>query len=229
MTVIEPVSVIEVLPKSKAIGFTSCFTYDEFLRSAPELSEHIRERNVHLRLTAEEQDFFCMYPEFLNFVALISEDAPDSWIILPIWEHIARACARFDLRVLSDDDELEQLTHLLGEPDISAFLEEHPLPLLLIFDEEWHLQAQWGPHPQAIDAPLEHWLSEHPTFETLAESVTADDHADYLILSEQLAFQMRIWYNGGLAKETVSEIRTLLASLHAESPDEEGDEDEGVK
>jgi hypothetical protein len=135
---------------------------------------------------------------------------------------IATSSPRFTLQVVRDTDDLTGLDRLVEELDLAGAVNELDLPLLLLFDEEWNYQGQWGPHPQEAEHQLDEWFGQHPDYETLAESETAAAQASYAALLDQLTHEMRVWYNSGLNTACVREVRQLLAGLlDDEAVDEE--------
>jgi hypothetical protein len=102
--------------------------------------------------------------------------------------------------------------------DITTILEEWDLPQFLCFDEDWYLQAQWGPRPSQAEAQVERWLAAHPEYETLADDETPEGHDRYVALVEELIFEMRTWYNSGLARNCLDEWLDLLRAWQAEEP-----------
>lgn len=201
------------LALNKSLAYTAIPTYQEYLHQLSPFANRLRQRSNEVRLGAEAQSFFSTYPDFIHFVALVSEETPDSWIVPPIWARISQSSPRFVIRVLSEEDNLTALATLLDESDLDTFLNEIELPQLFIFDEEWTLQGQWGPHPQSFDSFLDAWLADYPEYERLTESDDPVDVANYSVLAEQLTGEMRMWYNDALNQECASEIRTLLAGL----------------
>ena len=202
-----------MLVQRRTLAYTALPTYEEFLHHHSSLSTQLRQRASEVRLTSDDQSELSTYPDFIHFVALISDETPDSWILLPIWARIAQVSPRFSLRVATEQNDLQPLAQLLGEDDIIHWLEEQELPLLLILDEELNLQAPWGPHPLNLDPLLDRWLSDHPQYEALTESNDPVDIAAYIVLANQLASEMRVWYNDSLNHACVLELRTLLTSL----------------
>lgn len=217
------------LALNKSLAFTSIPTYQEYLHQLSSFANRLRQRANEVRLSAEEQSFFSTYPDFLHLVALVSEETPDSWIVPPIWERIAASSPRFTIRLLTEEDELSPLACLLDESDLETFLSEIELPQLFIFDEEWNLQGQWGPHPQSFDSFLDTWLADYPEYERLTESDDPTDIANYTILAEQLTGEMRMWYNEVLNQECASEIRLLLSGLSQDVLETEPSPDDSVE
>lgn len=211
-----------MLVQHRTLAYTALPTYEEFLHHLSSLSTRLRQRASEVRLTSDDQSELSSYPDFIHFVAFIDEETPDSWIVPPIWSRIAQVSPRFSLRVATEQNDLEPLAQLLGEDDMISWLEEQELPLLLILDEELTLQAQWGPHPRSLDPLLDRWLADHPQYEALTESDDPVDIAAYAVLADQLAGEMRVWYNDSLNHACVAELRSLLIGLI----DENGASDE---
>ena len=115
----------------------------------------------------------------------------------------------------------EVLATLAEELDLNENLAELDLPLLLIFDEDWEFQGQWGPHPQEAERYLEEWFERNPAYETLAEADTPVAQKNYAALLEELTHEMRVWYNTDLNYACAQEVHELLASLIEEGEPEE--------
>ena len=201
---------------NKSLAFTVLPTYQEYLHQLSSFANRLRQRANEVRLSAEEQSYFSTYTDFLHFVALVSEETPDSWIVPPIWARIAQSSPRFTIRIVTEEDNLSPLALLLDEKEPGTIFNDLELPQLFIFDEEWNLQGQWGPHPQNFDSFLDAWLADYPEYERLTESEDPNDIANYTVLAEQLTGEMRMWYNDTLNQECALEIRTLLAKLSQE-------------
>jgi len=206
-----------ILPiQQKIFGFTTGLTAAEFLTATPALTKLVRQRLNEIRIPTLVQDYFITYPDTLNFALLISEDAPETAIILPLWVRIAQLSSKFSLRIFRDTDNLNLLNRLLEEVDLMEDLGELELPICYIFDEEWDYQTQWGPHPQAAEPFLDKWFEQHGEYETLAEDETPEAQQKYALLMQTLIQQMRVWYNSGLDRACIHELRDLLASLREE-------------
>ncbi len=216
-----------ILPVSQKIfGFTSGLTSNEFLENTPALAKLLRQRVSEVRIPPAIQDFLVAYPDNLNFAFIVSEDAPETGIVLPIWMRLARLSSRFSLRIFCDTDNLNLLNQLTEELDLIEDLGEVELPLCLLFDEEWNYQAQWGPHPQAAEPLLDQWFEEHKEYEALAEADTPEAQQQYALLIQHLTQQMRVWYNSGLDRACLQEIHDLLIKLREDEEPEVGAEEE---
>lgn len=196
-------------------------TFGEFLANAPTLAPLLAARAHEIRLPWDTQDFLINYPDVLHWVVVLSEDTPETVVVVPILVRIAQLSTRFTLQIVRDSEAQSLLSGLAEDLEPNGDLSEIDLPLLLIFDEEWEFQAQWGPHPEAAERYLDEWFGRHPEYETLAESEAALDQEIYGALLEKLTHEMRVWYNSGLNKACIREIHTLLATLLAENDEEE--------
>jgi hypothetical protein len=213
---------VKTLPvQQKAVAFTTSLTFREFLDLSPTLATFLQQRYDEVRLPLPAQTFFLTYPDVLNFIVLVNEESPDTWVVLPILVRIARSSPHFTLRILRDSDDLSMLATLAEELDLNENLAELDLPLLLIFDEEWEFQGQWGPHPQEAERYLEEWFERNPAYETLAEADTPVAQQNYAALLEELTHEMRVWYNTDLNYACAQEVQELLASLIEEGEPEE--------
>lgn len=214
-----------VLPvQQKIFAFTTGLTAAEFLAAAPTLARLVHQRYQEVRIPPPLQDYFVNYPDQLNFALLLSEEAPETPIILPIWMRIARLSPRFALRIFRDTDDLNLISQLLEEVDLHEEVGELELPLCFLFDEEWNQQSQWGPHAQAAEAYFDQWFEQHSDYETLADDETPEAQRRYAALITDLIYQMRVWYNSELDRATLQEIRDLLATLR-EDGDGNGEEE----
>jgi len=217
-------NIIPLPVRENAFGFTSALSFHEYIEQSQYYTELLPRRYDEIRIAADEQGFFSTYPDTLRFVVLVAEDSPETVIILPILMRISDACPRFDLRILREDDHLDLLDSLIDDIDIGGSLGEMDLPMLLIFDEEWQFQAQWGPRPQAANEYLEAWLAENPLDETVEGHETLDSEEISSLLFNRLIHEMRVWYNSGLNHACAVEIRELLSALSDESDAEDMDE-----
>ena len=195
--------------QQKAFTITSGFTFSEFIQHFSGDRALLRSRVGEVRVPPAIQEAIVTYPDILNLLLLVNEDAPETIIILPIIVRLAQLSSRVVLRILRDTDDLTLLAGAVEDLD----LEEIDLPLLLIFDEEWSWQAQWGPQPAAAEAYLESWLETHNEFEALAEDETVAGQITYARLSHLLLHEMRVWYNSGLNQACIQEIYELLGTL----------------
>ncbi|HMN30673.1 MAG TPA: hypothetical protein PKE45_21150, partial [Caldilineaceae bacterium] len=158
----------------------------------------------------------------LNMLLLVDEESPEMVAVAPVLVALAHSSARFSLRILRSTDDLSALDRLVDELDLVGSSGEIALPLLLVFDEEWNYQGQWGPHPQAAEPFWESWFDRFPEYEDLATATTAEGQASYAALLATLTQEMRVWYNSGLSAACIREVQGLLAGLI----DEESAEDE---
>lgn len=216
----------QISTQNRSLTYSGAPTYQEFTRQQGSQRVLLLQRLSEIRLHHDAQPFFTQYPDTLNFAALVTEGDPDMYAVLPIWERVVQCNRRFDLRIFSDDDGVATFRRLLGDTDLGDDLENFDLPLIVAFDEEWQYQFHWGPRPQSADSYLDEWLANHPTYEALAESDNPQDHATVEALTSELAYEMRVWYNSGLAHDCIAEIQALLAALQDSDEDanEVGDE-----
>lgn len=201
--------------------FTSGLTFAEYLDYLElESRQFLRRRYDIVRVDPETQLFLATYPSWLYLVIVVSEDTPDTRMILPIVQRMVECSARIDLRIVSDEVDLAALNQLLDEEiDLEEDLGEIELPLLLVFDEEWNFQTQWGPRPEAAEARLETWIAAHPTYETLLdENPESSEALDSLVAD--LTNQMRLWYNDDLTDACIGEIQALLETLISDESEE---------
>ncbi len=209
---------IEISPKplpirQKAFTITALMAFGEYLSTLTvEQRQFMQIRLNEVRLLPDQQEFLLTYPDVLNVVVVVSDDAPETAIIVPIFEHIVAVSPRMSLRILRDTDDL---TMLEAAVDDLALDDENgiDLPLLFIFDEGWACQAQWGPQPESAEAYLDQWLGMHPNYESFAESDDVEEQDIYWQLTDQLLYEMRMWYNSALDKECIRELCELLATL----------------
>lgn len=210
---------ISLLDREQALLYTAASTVEEFVAAA-----HSRElltiRRREVRLPADDQAFFTAYPDVIHWLVVVADDSPDTVAVLPVLATIAALCIQIDLRVLHDDEAPAFLAALMHDPEAARLPAEADLPLLLTFDEEWHLLDQWGPHPQAIEPYLDRWLAEHPEFEVLAEDESPAGLVAYHRLLDLLTQEMRLWYNSSLTTALSGELRALLTRLHEGHDDE---------
>lgn len=217
-----------ILPvQQKIFAFTSGLTAAEFLATAPTLAKLVHQRYQEVRIPTPLQDYFINYPEQLNFALLLSEEAPETSMILPLWLRIAQLSPRFTLRIFRDTDNLNLLNQLLEEVDLNEEVGELELPLCFLFDEEWNQQSQWGPHAQAAEPYFDQWFEQHSDYETLADDEAPAAQRRYAALITDLIYQMRVWYNSELDRATLQEIRDLFATLREEEETDGNGEEEG--
>ncbi|MCX6044597.1 MAG: thioredoxin family protein [Chloroflexi bacterium] len=209
--------------QQKALAFTSSLTFREFLEKSPTIAPLLRGRYQEVRIPLAEQTFLLTYPDILNFIVIVNEESPDTLVVLPILVRMAAASPHFWLGILRDTDDLSMVDALIDEIDFAEDLGDLDLPLLLVFDEEWNFQGQWGPHPQEAERYLEEWFENHPEYAKLAEGETLIAQKTYATLLNQLTHEMRAWYNSDLNRACFLEIRELLAGLLEETEADEQD------
>lgn len=219
--------------EQRSLAFAACLDVGEYLGARPDLRDLFCARRGEVRIPPAAQLFFAEYPDTLHFVALVNDALPETAVVTPVWARIADACSRADLRVLADDGDTA-LGKVINDPDALAEIDGVELPQLLIFDDEWQLQARWGPRPPAADVYLDEWLAGHPEYETLADGAasltapTPEAQQAFAALNRALTHEMRIWYNSGLDRECVQGVQAVLAALQEEAdPGDGGDGDEG--
>lgn len=206
--------------QNKAFTFTSSLTVQEYLDATPHQRQLVQVRFKEVRLSPSAQDYFLSYPDILNFLMVVSDDAPETAIVLPIIQRIVGTSPRFTLRVIRDTDDLSRIEEAVDDLDLSEE-SETDLPLLLLFDEEWNWREQWGPRPEGAEAYFDQWLEAHPEFEQLANGESDEEQNDYSRLTDELLQEMRVWYNSGLDQECIREICELLQSLQEDDSEDD--------
>ncbi len=201
-----------ILADDKAIAYGRCLTFPEYCQLQEDRGRLLQMRYAETRLAPARQDAMVGYGEMLYVVALVTDEDPDTIAVLPVVVRLTDASQRIQMRILSDED-LRLLTVLLPDLDMVAVLEEWDLPQLFVFDEEWELQAQWGPRPAQAERNLEEWMGRYPEYETLAEDETAEAQERYASLMTALTYEMRVWYNSSLADACQHEFCEILVGL----------------
>lgn len=215
----------KILPiQHKSFAFTSTLTVNEYLDSNPPYLSLIKIRRQEVRATAETQEYLINYPDILNFLLIVSEDAPETAIILPIIEHVITMSPRFILRIASDSEDLSMIEEAVEDLDLSDE-SDTDLPLLLIFDEEWNWRDQWGPRPEAAESPFDSWLENHLEFDQLSDAETDEEQSAFAALTTELLLEMRVWYNSGLDQACINELQSLLESFGDDDDDDDSDDD----
>lgn len=199
----------------KMLAFGRGLRYDEFVKRSERFGALLRTRSAETRLGPAVQLAAACFPDTLNIFALVSEEDPDTLAVLPVVARLAEAGPRLVLRILTDDDDLTPFATLVPDLDLATLMEEWDLPQFLCFDEDWYLQAQWGPRPNAAETMVESWLAGHPEYEILAEDDSPAGQDRYAAIVEELAYEMRVWYNSGLAQSCLDEWLELLRSWQA--------------
>lgn len=191
---------------------------------APSLAESLLRYNINdpllharlreVRITPELQLRCSEFHDPLLLLAVVDFELPDVVGVLPIWQQMAHSSPRAELRVICYN-ELPLLERML-DGDASLDLETLEAPMLLFFDEEFHLLAHWGPRPRAAEHYIEEWLAQHPDFDQLIEDESPEGAAAFGALHDDLVRYMRVWYNSELDKESSMELERLLAALQGE-------------
>jgi hypothetical protein len=205
--------------KTTAFGWAK--TYADLSRLQEPYGSLFQTRLAETRLLPTTQGLLATYRDILSVVALVTPEDPDTIAVLPVLARMVAASPRMNLRIVTDDEDPALLRLLLGDLDVTHALEDWDLPQFFWFDEDWELQAQWGPRPAAAEPKLEAWLRTHPTYETLAEDDSPAGQQRYAALTRSLIGEMRVWYNSSLAAAVQAELSELLVSLQSE--DESGD------
>jgi hypothetical protein len=204
------------LRPEKTLIYSCAPTYDEYVATSLR-QEFLEARAREIRLLPEEQAYFTEYPDLTHWLVVAADDSPDSLVVLPVLAHVAAWAPRLSLRVVREEEAASLLPALVNDPVLLMSWAEADLPLLLSFDEEWQFQEQWGPHPQAVEPFLDHWLAEHSDYEQLAEDESPAGQVDYARLLERLLYELRLWYNSSLNQACSEELRALLARWHDEN------------
>lgn len=218
---------MKVMPITERIfDFTAALTFDEYLEIAPLYQLLLRARYQETRLPVADQLFLAQYSETLHFLAVVADDSPDTVAVLPVLAHIVAAAPCIDLRIVREDlvrdeEPMPWLVRVVDDPQLLDSLPDMDLPLLLILDEDWQVQEVWGPHPQAVEPKLDLWLEQYPDYERLTDDDSPKGQEQYAQLLDQLTAEMRVWYNSGLDRECVAEIREILTSLQSDDTDDE--------
>ncbi|MEX1019555.1 MAG: hypothetical protein WDZ49_07850 [Litorilinea sp.] len=226
-------------------------TYAEFLAATPLNRTLLAVRGAEARQDAASQWFLAGFPDVLHWIVVVSEESPETAILLPLLARLAASSVRLDLRVVRDTEGFDELAAWLEECGTPDVLNDADLPLLFMFDEDWQLQEQWGPFPQAMEPYLEEWLERHPEYETLAEDETFDPQstpnavaedavvengaggatpeaqAAYAALLDLLGWEMRVWFNSGLDVACAQEICDLMRGLMDEDSEDDGSDSDG--
>jgi hypothetical protein len=212
--------------RDKMVTYLALPVFSEFVNLATNYGELLQMRFDEVRLPADLQELASRFPDTLHIVAVVTEGDPDTAAALPIVARLVEASMRFDMRIIEDEDEdtLRPLALFLPDLDMTAALEEWDLPQIFVFDEDWELQAQWGPRPTAADAMVEAWLAANPDYETLDGDESSAAMAAHAALNHTLLYEMRVWYNSGLTRACLDEWRDMLMGLlPADEPDPNGE------
>ncbi len=196
----------------KLLAYSRGLRYDEFVKQSARFTNLLRIRYAETRLGPAVQLAAACFPDTLRLLAVVSEEDPETSAVLPIVARLANAGPQLQLRILRDDADLSPLSVLAPELDLVSAVDEADLPQIFCFDEDWYLQAQWGPRPASAEGKIDAWLAAHPQYELLADDETPAGHNEYAALAEQLIYEMRVWYNSGLGAACLDEWLDLLRS-----------------
>lgn len=211
-----------LLAGDKALTLARGLSFAEYCQYQTDGGRLLRMRYTETRLLPDLQAGIVDYADVLVVAALVTDDDPDTIAVLPIIARLLAASCRVQLRIFTDAD-VHLLAPLLPDIDLTAVLEEWDLPQFLIFDEDWELQAQWGPRPEQAERNLLEWLSRYPEYEMLADDESAAAQERYSALTTELIHEMRIWCNSSLAAACQREFYTILATLLAPDEASEGE------
>lgn len=214
---------ISLLTRQKSLIYTTAMSYADYLSQSAS-RELLAVRGREVRLLPEDQAYLSAYPDVVHWLIVISDESPDTVAVLPVLMRLAACCPRLDVRLVLDDDDnqLANVAQLVDDSTVATGLGDADYPLLLVFDEEWQYQDQWGPHPSEIEPFWDAWLAEHPEFEQLSDDESPAAQRDYEQLLDDLTQAMRLWYNSELANAAGAEIRSLLVGLREGSGDDDG-------
>lgn len=202
------------------------YTFDEFCTTTV-YGDLLRSRYREVNIPAEVQQYLVEFRDWLNWVVVVEEDAPDSLTILPILQRMAEVAPRSSIYILSAEDDLSLVDSSLEEIDLGdENLLEADLPMLLFCNDEWQLLAQWGPRPRAVEQYLDGWLEQNPEFATLAESEDDAEQQAHANLLDKLTYEMRVWYISELDHECCNEIKTVMESIAVELDSNDLNEDD---
>ena len=205
--------IVAVLQDDKTTAFEHCLMYSEYCLSQGDRGQLLQMRYAETRLTPAAQYAMTIYGEPLNVVAIVTDEDPDTVAVLPVIARLLDVSLRIQLRVLPEVGDLTPLATLLPELDVVSALEEWVLPQFFVFDDEWELQAQWGPRPTQVEGNLGAWLSRYPEYEALADDESAAAQERYAALTAALTHEMRVWYNSSAAVACQNEFCDLLTAL----------------
>lgn len=207
---------LELVSPSAKVSLAG-LSFREYGENFPIYRRLLQTRCDEVRIPPDIQNGLIGYPDQLNWVVVVDEESPDTAAILPIIYKMTSCSPRFNFTITPAERDFTHLEQLISEDDLDDDLAEMEFPLLLLFDEEWNLQAYWGPRPEAADSYLEAWLEENPTYEQLAVDDSPESQCAYLALLMELTQTMRTWYNSELDGCCIKEIYALLTALQDES------------
>jgi hypothetical protein len=210
-----------LLHDDKQLAFGRCLAFAEYCELQGERGRLLEIRYGETRLTPAAQFTLNTCPEILRVLAVVTDEDPDTFAVLPVIARLIDVSPRVRLGILSEEGDLSPLTILLPATDALSAVEEWVLPQFLIFDEEWELQAQWGPRPTAGERNLAQWLDRYPEYDALADDESSSGQQRYAALTNALTQEMRLWYNSSLAAACQQEFCDVVTALLP--PDENGE------
>lgn len=205
----------------KMVAYQWALSFQEFMERTLRYAKLLQDRRDEVRLSPQQQVAAVSYSDQLYILALAPEDDPDTVAVLPLVARLVDAAPRLELRILTDTDSMAPLSTLLPDVDLAAALDEWELPQFFVFDEEWDLQAQWGPRPAGAESYVETWLTAHPEYEQLESDETSEGQGEYARLLNELVYEMRVWFNNGLNSACLDEWCELLSSLQGTEENDE--------
>lgn len=210
---VDMVSPFVLLQDDKLLAFARCLTFAEYSEMQGDRGRLLDMRYAETRLTPSAQFSLNTFTEILRVLAVVTDEDPDTIAVLPVIARLIDASPRVQMGILSEESDLAPLAALLPDIDALSTVEEWVLPQFLIFDEEWELQAQWGPRPAAVERNLVEWLDRYPEYETLADDESPASQARFASLTSMLTQEMRVWYNSSLATACQQEFCDVLTAL----------------
>lgn len=210
---VEMVSPFVLLQDDKLLAFGRCLAFTDYCELQGDRGRLLEMRYAETRLTPSAQFTLNTCTEILRVLAVVTDQDPDTIAVLPVIVRLIDASPRVRLRILSEDSDLTPLATLLPDTDALSAVEEWVLPQFLFFDDEWELQAQWGPRPVAAERNLTGWLNRYPEYDALADDESPAGQERYAALTSALTHEMRVWYNSSLAAACQQEFCDVLTAL----------------
>ncbi len=214
---LDPTATKPVAMSHKSLAVTAGLSFAEYLVAYPAVAPILRSRRQEVRLSPDDQLFLATYSEWLHLMVVVETESPDTCILLPLLACLAETTPRLSLRILTTDDDLTALANLVEEVDLLDEDGDVDFPLLLVFDEEWEVSAQWGPRPQVADTYLDQWMEAHDDYTALMDldddDITPAQEDQLAELTQRLYHEMRMWYAKDADQAAVTEIRALLTDL----------------
>jgi hypothetical protein len=202
-----------LLQDDRLLAFGRCLAFADYCELQGDRSRLLETRYAETRLMPAAQYTVNACPEILRVLAVVTDEDPDTVAVLPVIARLIDASPRIQLGILSEAGDLTPLAALLPDTDALSALEEWVLPQFLIFDDEWELQAQWGPRPTMAERNLAAWLDRYPEYDMLADDESPAGQERFATLTVALTQEMRVWYNSSLAGACQQEFCDLLTAL----------------